>query len=507
MDDIKKNILIVRLVLAAVLVISGCAENKYETSSAIYLQTVRAYSDAMIEHGRDHYGEVHSTLFAVTLDRKTLSLPEGSSLEKIQNLSFEDWGIRSHDRILNGANTMRHQNLYQTLYALTEITGDSLYANQADEALAWFFQNAQSEGTGLVAWGDHAGWNFYNNSPAGIDIHEFSRPWILWQRTFDLVPRQAERFAYGLWNHQIGNQETGAFSRHAKLSEHGPGTGWDFPRHSGFFINTWTEAYYRTGDSAFLHAIETMLDFHDRHASEETGAIPAEVDNPRSNNRMLWPQSNLSLAIDLWRSAESGYLPDQLVQRMQDMALQIDEVYHLLPHEVNDHGGFVQRSHIHTLEAITLLDEHESPHTDLWGGAYGHRATVKVANKCLLRYRQTGSEDYRRLVLDAASQYLDSEPDSEQVVYPGTMGDAIFLMVGAYELTGEKRFLDRADTFGQLSLSMFFDDDSPLPRATSVNDHYEANINRPDTLVMALLKLSAALSDEESNLSLIWIDR
>ncbi len=506
-NDMNRKILIIGFLLVTGFVFTNCSSNEYENSSAIYLQTVRAYADTMIEHGRDYYGEVHSPLFAVTLDRKTLAMPEGESLENIQNLSFEDWGVRNQDRILNGANTMRHQNLYQILYALTGISGDSVYANQADEALTWFFQNAQSEGTGLVAWGDHAGWNFYENNPAGIDIHEFSRPWILWDRTFELVPDEAERFSYGLWNHQIGNQETGAFSRHAKLSEHGPDTGWDFPRHSGFFINTWAEAYHRTEDSTFLQAIETLLDFHDRHSSEETGAIPAEVDNPRSNNLMLWPQSNLSLAIDLWRSAESGYLPDNLAERMQNMALKIDEIYHLLPHEVNEKGGFVQRSQIHTLEAISLLDEHGSPYTDLWGGAYGHRATVKVANKCLLRYRQTSSEDYRRLVLGAASQYLDSEPDSDQVVYPGTMGDAIFLMVGAYELTGDERFLNRAAYFGQLALTMFFDDDSPLPRAISVHDHYEANINRPDTLIMALFKLWAILNDEDSSLSLIWIDR
>ena len=478
-----------------------------DDSSAIYLQVVREYADTMIEYGRDRYGEVHSPLFAVTLDRKTLSLPEGESLEEIQDLGYGDWGVRYHDRILDGANTMRHQNLYQTLYALTDATGDTQYAEQADSALIFFFQNAQSEATGLMAWGDHAGWSFNDNGPTGMDIHEFSRPWILWPRTFYLVPEQAERFAKGLWNHQIGDQESGAFSRHAKLSKHGPGTGHDFPRHAGFFIDTWTEAYSRTGDPTFVKAITTLLDFFDRHSSEETGAIPAEVDHPRSNSVMLWPQSNLSMAIDLWRSAGSGHLPDELNERMRLMALQIDDVYHRLPHNVHEGGGFVQRSHIHTLEAVTLLDEHGSPYTDRWGGAYGHRATVKVANKCLLRYRQTGNEAFRQLVLDAARQYLDSVPDQNQVVYPGTVGDAIFLMAGAYELSGDERFLDRADYFGQLALTMFFDSGSPLPRATSVHDHYEANINRPDTLMMALLKLWAILNEQDENINLIWIDR
>jgi len=498
------------IMIAGLLVAGGLALFSMSTSEkppVDYFHVVQAYSDGLIEYGRDRYGETESPLFAAILDRKTMSLPEGERLHEIQNLNYEDWGIRNSDRILNGANPMRHQNFYQVLYGLTEVTGDQHYAEEADKALSWFFQNAQSEGTGLVAWGDHAGWDFYENTPAGRDIHEFSRPWILWQRTFDLVPEQAERFAYGLWNYQIGNQETGAFSRHAKLSEHGPGTGWDFPRHAGFFINTWTEAYGRTNDSVFLHAIETLLNFYNRHASKETGAIPAEINNPRSNNLMLWPQSNLSLAIDLWRSADSGYVPDELAQRMQDMALMIDDVYHRLPHKVHEEGGFVQRSHVHTLEAITLLDEHEHSRTDRWGGAYGHRATVKVANKCLLRFRQTESEDYRRLVHDAASQYLDSEPDPYLVIYPGTLGDAIFLMIGAYEITGDERFLERADYFGRLSLDMFFDEYTPLPRATSQHDHYEANINRPDTLLMALFHLWGTLNGQDDNIELIWLDR
>ena len=503
----KKLIVIVGILIVGGLIFVWVTGNNDEDASSIYLQTVQSYADAMIDNGRDRYGEVHSPLFAVTLDRETLSLPEGETMDRIQNLSYEEWGVRNHDRILTGANPMRHQNLYQTLYALTDVTSDVRYQEAADEALTWFFHNAQSEATGLLAWGDHAGWDFYENDATGRDIHEFSRPWILWQRTVELVPEHTDRFARGLWEHQIGDQETGAFSRHARLSEHGPGTGWDFPRHGGFFIYTWTKAYERTGDDMFINAIETLMNFYQSNASDVTGAIPAEVDNPRSNNLMLWPQSTLSLAIDLWRSADSDQLPENITNQMKQMARQIDEVYHRLPHKVHEGGGFVQRSHVHTLEAITLLDEHESPYTDLWGGAYGHRATVKVANKCLLRYRQTGSEDYRQIVLDAASLYLDSKPEDDMVVYPGTMGDAIFLMLGAYELAGEERYLNRADYFGRLALDMFFDDDSPLPRATSKHDHYEANINRPDTLVMSLLKLWESLNPYEDKLSLIWIDR
>ena len=473
-----------------------------------YLEVVQAYADAMIEEGRDRYGDQHSPLFAVTLDRQTTRLPEGLRRRAIGRLGFEEWGVRPQDRIMEGGNPMRHQNLYQTLYALSTVTGDPRYEAEADSAIAWFFRHAQDPTTGLLAWGDHAGWDFRRDEPAGIDIHEFSRPWVLWDRTFTLAPEPAERFARALWDHQIGDRETGAFSRHARLSEHGPGTGAEFPRHAGFFIATWAEAFERTGDGVFLEAIETLLDFYARHASAATGAIPAEVGNPRSGDVMLWPQSNLSMAIDLEGAAEGESLPRALVDRMRDVAQGIDEVYWRLPHAVHEpQGGLVQRSHIHTLEAVSVIPGYSDPYTDRWGGAYGHNATVRIANTVLMRYRQTGAPEYRRLVLDAAAQYLESEPDPHAVLYPGTLGDAIFLMLGAHELTGDGRFLRRADDFGRLALERFFDDTSPLPCATSHHGHYESNINRPDTLVMALLALWGRTHAPGTELRILWTDR
>src|SRR5687768_5589828 len=88
-------------------------------ASPDYLQVVRAYADTMIQHGRDEYGSIKSPLFASTLDRKTLKVPE----KFLGNID----GIRNSDRAL-GANPMHDENLYQVLYALSEITGDAKYA-------------------------------------------------------------------------------------------------------------------------------------------------------------------------------------------------------------------------------------------------------------------------------------------------------------------------------------------------------------------------------------------
>jgi hypothetical protein len=167
----------------------------------------------MVKDGRDTYGKAHSPLFAAALDRRTMKIGQYSGIP----------GVREGDRSLTGANPMHDQNLYQVLYALTKAVGDERYARQADAALRWFFENCQSPATGLLAWGEHMGWDFRDERPIR-DTHEFARPWVLWDRCFSLAPEACKQYAVGLWEHQIGNQNTGNFSRHARFSSHGPGT-------------------------------------------------------------------------------------------------------------------------------------------------------------------------------------------------------------------------------------------------------------------------------------------
>ena len=159
--------------------------------AADYLKMVRDYADAMLEQGRDVYGTQHSPLFAEALDRKTGRLLEGDALQQVAGLPFDQWGIRPHDRMLAGANPQHCENLYQILYALSTLTGEPRYAEAADQSLQFFFTHCQSPATGLLWWGEHAGWDFRTEQriekPAGT-THEFYRPWVLWDRSWQLAP-------------------------------------------------------------------------------------------------------------------------------------------------------------------------------------------------------------------------------------------------------------------------------------------------------------------------------
>lgn len=53
-------------------------------------------------------------------------------------------------------------------------------------------------------------------------------------------------------------------------------TGYEFPRHGGFYIATWAVAYERTKEPAFLQAIESLLDGFEARRNKVTGIMPAE---------------------------------------------------------------------------------------------------------------------------------------------------------------------------------------------------------------------------------------
>lgn len=468
-----------------------------------YLQIVRAYADTMIQHGRDEYGSIQSPLFASTLDRKTLKVPEKfpGNIE----------GIRNSDRAL-GANPMHDENLYQVLYALSEITGDVRYAAEADKALRWFFEHSQSPVTGLVTWGEHLSWDFRTEGlPTGTDIneaiHEFYRPWVLWEQTFRLAPESAHKFAVGVWRHQIHNPETCEFSRHARYGRHGPSRGHEFPRHGGFYIATWAAAYQQTKDPELLTAIDRLVAFFESRRNPKSRAIPAEG----FSLELLWPQSNLSYAIDLWDSAK--LVPAPLDKKLRDSAAKCDAVYLQMKQDLSPGGkGFIKSAYTTNLQPGDIREvllgrtqERWYPYSHTWASGYGMYTDAQLAMLCLLRYQQIHSDGYRTLFLDATRRYLTSEPDTSIALFPGAVAEAISALVAAYRLTGEKPYLERADLFGRKALRLFFDGSS-LPRASTRHDHYES-ITRGDTLVMALLDLWAATTKPDLKLKLVWSER
>ena len=440
-----------------------------QTSRRSFLDVVRRYADAMIDSGRDVYGPAKTGLFLSALDRRTL--------KPLTIRPVAPGGIRRGDRAglpwreLVGANPQTDENLLRALYVLSSITGDDRYRAAADNEIEWFFKNAQSPVTGLLPWGEHLSWHAILDQPISSETefsHEFARPWALWDRSFELAPEASKRFALGLWNHQIADQKTGGFDRHAPYDRHGPADGKDFPRHAGFYIHTWAHAYKHTKDDTFLRAIEALLARFERKRQGGDGKAAATIgplDVETASSMVTEP-----LASRLRQFAETE---DQLILRdLRESYGRADGTWAFKP---------------------------------TWQAGYSAGATADWAMFALARFNQTGKTDFRDIVVAVAEAYLDELPTEDVDVWPMTFAHVISAQAAAYRLTHNPVYLEQACRFAEMAVEMFWQD-SPLPKASLKTDHYET-ITGADSLALALLEVHAAMNNLDMEMPANTIDR
>ena len=439
------------------------------------LSVVRRYADTMLEHGRDVLGPVKSRLFLSALDRNTLA--------PLEVRPAAPGGIRRGDRpgrawsAMNGANPHLDENLLRVLYTLGEITGDERYPKVADEELSWFFANALSSATSLLPWGEHLSWDVILDVPiCGGDemMHEFARPWVLWDRSFALAPEASRKFAMGLWEHQIADHRTGAFDRHAPYLEHGPVDGKDFPRHAGFYIGTWGSAWKHTKDETFLRAIEAVLGRFERKRNQKDGSQAATIG-----------------PLDCETAAE--LVPETLAKRLRAFAVREDEL--LLPElrkQVDARAGSA-----HSPPNV--------PPPPLWSTGYSASTLASTAMFCLARYEQTQNSAYRDLLVNIAGLYLGSRPEEDLDAWPMSVAHAISTLLAAHRFTSRSIYLDEALALSDWAVDVFWQDSS-LPRASLKTGHYET-ITGADSLALALLEAHATLHALPQRIPSNTIDR
>lgn len=464
-------------VLATAVFLFASIGSGADVPSSPYLNYVYGYADTMLAKGRDVYGPTQSGLFLSALDRHTLA--------PLTVRPAPPAGVRRGDRVgppweaLVGANPHHDQNLLRVLYVLSGLSGESKYHDAADAELKWFLEHAASPETHLLAWGEHMYWNVLTDEPNPKEanaVHEFSRPWVLWDRCFELAPEASEKFALGLWEHQIANHKDGGFDRHAAYWKHGPRDNMDFPRHAGFFIRTWADAYAHTKNETFLEAIGTLLSRYEQKRHPETGLIP----NRRGKPNYVGATS-LSLAIDC--AAAARRVPQPLAARLQVFADREDKLFCSWKHELVSSSGFVVQAD----RASGMPSAQRSP---LWDAHYGGATTAMIGMMCVSRYENSAKVGYRGLIRNAADAYLEIGPAEGADAWPMTFGHAISLELAAWRSTADRKYLDRARELGLMAIELFFQDRA-LPRASLKTGHYET-ITGADTLALALVEVHLA---------------
>lgn len=424
-----------------------------------YLHYARRFMDTMLRGGTDIYGDIHSPMFISILLLGSRQHP-GIRLPTIP-------GQRQHDRAHFGGNLQHDIPLLLAMFETSRITGDPRYRDGAHAYLRFFLDHCAQTPTGLWPWGEHAHWDFFKEAP-GHTTHEHlgAAPLSFWELAWDMNPQAVIGEAKGCLNHVV-NLDTFAYNRHADILKPLPtlrppiANYLDFPRHGGFYMQTWAFAYSKTRDDAYLDWIGRMLDHQQRIRLPESGLLPSNSTRDATSPSL---GSTLSCAVSLWESVP--LLGDTaLATRVADVA--------------QDYLATVARN---------LRAPAKPPG---FTAAYGAGAAAGSAMLQVHAYRLTSDERFLAAARATAEHYaaIQEVPD-ERHIPAQVFGSIVNLMLDMEQLGIEGEWTEAAERYARQAVELLYHDG--LFRGATGLWYYESEL-WVSNLVYALVRLHAQL--------------
>jgi hypothetical protein len=483
-----------------------------------YLAVARAFVDTMMSKGTDRYGPIHSPLFAALLDLETSSLPVPNPpaelfqtrTGQIRTIGFglpnPPVGVRSWDRAPLGNNLEHDIMLLKAMYRLSQVTGDKKYADHADAYLRFWLLNCQSPATGLMASGEHMSWDFVRER-AYANVHETFRRFPFHDQLYKIDPYRALRVADALWLSKMGNKKVGDFSRHSGYETYQTNVGAAYPRHAGFYIWEYANAYVQSRDPKYVNRIEVLIESRTGRQLQpesllvERGSFVPERSAAPALRALLWDAAELvPHRKQAWRNLvreldEEGLRPlpereappPQTRMSREDRQTLEKRFPGILKHNraingTNPESGWFTRS-------ASLSPQ--------WALAYGSSGASGAALLDLTRFHQTKDQRFLRRAEQQADRYLqEGLPKATFDLWPRACGQVISLLLAVSREEGiatakQERYRTFARDLADLSIKVFHK--NGLFRADGSAEHYEA-VTGADDLVWALVQLHCVLN-------------
>ena len=219
------------------------------------MKTVLKFAKNVLKNGRDRYRKEPSPLFADGIDAQTgehlkWTLPGGRETV-ISNLACQ-------------------QNLYRTLTALTNLTGDPKYKEAAKAGLKYHFDYLADD-SGLLQWGGHRFIDLITLEPTGPGgkemVHELKNAFPYYELMYEVNPEATIKFIKAFWNAHIVDWDELLLSRHGQYGlklgpvwNHTPVHREPFRESAGLsFINAGSDLIYAAGSLYRLTGDEKAL--------------------------------------------------------------------------------------------------------------------------------------------------------------------------------------------------------------------------------------------------------
>jgi uncharacterized protein YyaL (SSP411 family) len=466
------------------------------------LASLRAFAGNVVEKGRDRYGPKNTPLFVCQLDLDNNRLPppesrlyrtdtRGGAGPTMNNLQFDTALIRFLD-------------------AMTQVTGDPVYAAAVDEYLAHYLQHLPEPTTGFFPWGDHRGYDVVRDCVVG-GPHEFKCTFPPWDRLYATNPQAVIRATEALRRHIYDENKSLAFSRHYPSGKSIPHS----MNSSGFaWVAAWAFLARATEDDRYVGWAREMVDYFASLRDPRTQLLAAHPYDPaypatlksaisaaRASRTEYMGQitflcANLLRAADLTTGQTREYFRDEALTYLRAFTDRM---------EIRPDGSFYATFSLESGRPLypritdpwSYVSQTSERHT--WSNSVlGIRAPAMIA----FAYRKTGEQSllatFEKLMpLWRLEEFADA--DAERKPLPaGLIAQATLAFLNTYQATGRAEHLEHAGTFAAYAVKHYVTEEGWIVCGPSNLSRYNdpglntwrmySNRGGSDDLALVLLK-------------------
>ncbi len=476
------------LLITGLLVLPGSGTAPVAPKPKDYLYYVQTFASTLLNKGLDRYGSRRTALWCAVMDARDLSVPR-------QNVPFVE-GIRPGDRAVGGSNLYHDVATLKAFRVLSDVTGNSRYANAATGYLRDFLTHAQSPVTGLLGWGEHLYYDVYEdrvrveeaygNRQYGGLWHEFLGNTPPWAALWEVDSVRTQKAITGIQYHFFEPEpDTFLFNRHAhwdKAQYQTADKAQPWIKHTGLYTYSYAFLYGKTENETWLRRAKGTGALYWDRRHPQTGLTLSCIGDKRPFAQHASLSSMTMLAYFLHKAGR--LVPAEETWRAHALAF-----LRSISHYAWDPAAQMYYSAL-TVEGKPVADETDGKplYLKAWVSGYGVSSVLNAGRIAAYFARQGNDPQFLEMARRAAL-IASKEPLPDHFVAEN-MADAIHLNLDLHELTKEQVYLTNARTYADLAIGKLWRN-GLFTRQTD-DPYYEAKLGIGD-LVAGLLRLHLLL--------------
>ncbi len=490
----------IRCILLLVLCASLASTSRGQVAADSYLQYARTFADRLLATAIDTVGDRETAMWASVIHAPSGKIPSpGESVPPTE-------GTRAHDRAIWGSNLYHDLGTLRLFITLSEITGDPAYRDAAHAYVADYLRCTQHPETGLLGWGEHMYYHFYEDTVAVEEgaasryprYHEFlgeTPPWpLLWQ----IDSARTRRAIEGLRYHFRGFQtQSFLFNRHAYWIVHEPGEDWQrhqfqrdgqpWIKHSGLLSYSFQFLHAKTGQLEWARWAEGVGELYWRHRDPATNLIVSCIDDQRPHTRLAHLTGTSQLAYWLFK----GWQENPAAGWAKEEALALIKAIEGYSWDARHK---VYRGHFEI--DGRMADEEVVP---VFITGYGNVSLLRVGQFAAYFARHTPDPVFPAMLGRIAHMAEQASLPDDFVI--NSLAEVLHFYLDAYELLGEAGYLQKARRYADIGIEKLWRNDL-LVRQPG-DEYYEAKLGT-GRFALGLLRLHLELADHPMRRSVDW---